>query len=314
MPDANSTTAVYGAPPKGLVEAPAGALQVSPLSPGAVSLADLDECSLAGIVMSAPPGALERRRELALALRDLAAGARLTVTAPNRKGGARLRKELEAFGCGVEETAKHHHRTCTCTRPDLLVGAEQAIAEGARRWIDALSMWSQPGVFSWDRLDPGTALLCQSLPPLAGAGADLGCGIGHLAKTVLRSPGVERLTLVDIDGRAVAAGRLNVDDPRADLRWADVTAMDAACTGLASCPLTDLDFVVTNPPFHDGGAEDRELGKAFIRCAALALRKGGSLWLVANRHLPYEAVLASAFTRVDVRREHGGYKVFEARR
>ena len=90
--------------------------------------------------------------------------------------------------------------------------------------------------------------------------------------------------------------------------------MEAACTDQASSPLTGLDFVVTNPPFHDGGTEDRELGKAFIRCAASALRKGGALWLVANRHLPYEPVLASAFARVDVRREQGGYKVFEARR
>ena len=291
---------------------PAGALQVSPLHPGAASLEELDEGSLAGCVMSAPPGALERRRQLALALRALAAGARLTALAPNDKGGARLRKELEAFGCVVEASAKHHHRICTCTRPDTLVGAERAIDEGAQRWVDTLSMWSQPGVFSWDRLDPGSALLAQNLPLLSGAGADLGCGIGHLAKTVLRSPSVTRLTLVDIDARAIAAARRNIDDPRADLRWADVT-VEAARTGTAPDPLADLDFVVANPPFHEAGIEDRELGKAFIRRAAGALRKGGALWRVANRQLPYETVLTSAFSRIDVRAERSGYKVFEAR-
>ena len=54
-----------------------------------------------------------------------------------------------------------------------------------------------------------------------------------------------------------------------------------------------------NPPFHDGGTEDQALGQAFIRRAAEALRPGGTLWLVANRHLPYEATLSAAFKTVD---------------
>jgi 16S rRNA (guanine1207-N2)-methyltransferase len=44
------------------------------------------------------------------------------------------------------------------------------------------------------------------------------------------------------------------------------------------------------------------------------LRKGGVCWLVANRHLPYEAPLADAFAQVEVRADAGGYKVFEARK
>ena len=75
---------------------------------------------------------------------------------------------------------------------------------------------------------------------------------------------------------------------------------------------SDLDFVVSNPPFHDGGAEDRRLGQAFIAKAAAMLRKGGVLWLVANRHLPYERPLAEAFARVRPVADRDGYKVFEA--
>ena len=73
-----------------------------------------------------------------------------------------------------------------------------------------------------------------------------------------------------------------------------------------------LNFVVSNPPFHDGGAEDTRLGQAFIRKAAGLLKKGGVLWIVANRHLPYEAELKDAFKRVDMIADSGGYKVFEA--
>ena len=74
----------------------------------------------------------------------------------------------------------------------------------------------------------------------------------------------------------------------------------------------DLDFVVMNPPFHDGGAEDRRLGQAFIRQAAAMLKKGGVLWLVANRHLPYEADITAAFKRSRPVADKGGYKVIEA--
>ena len=44
------------------------------------------------------------------------------------------------------------------------------------------------------------------------------------------------------------------------------------------------------------------------------LRRGGVCWIVANRHLPYEATLATAFAEVAVRADAGGYKIFEARK
>jgi 16S rRNA (guanine1207-N2)-methyltransferase len=165
---------------------------------------------------------------------------------------------------------------------------------------------TQPGVFSWNRIDPGSALLAQCLPALSGVGADLGCGIGYLALKLLADAAVAKLILVDIDRRAIACATANLVDPRVELRWADVRA------GLDD--LADLDFVVMNPPFHAAGEQDHGLGQAFIRRAASALRPGGLCWLVANRHLPYEATMAPLFSRVTLVRDQSGYKVFEARR
>jgi 16S rRNA (guanine1207-N2)-methyltransferase len=179
------------------------------------------------------------------------------------------------------------------------------LAEGAPQRL-ANGLWSQPGVFSWDRLDPGTALLLDHLPALQGRGADFGAGIGWLGKAVLASPKVEGLRLIELDRRAVEAARRNVDDERASFEWADVRQ--------AAPALSNLDFVVMNPPFHDGGTEDRALGQAFIRAASAALRPGGVLWVTANRHLPYEATLTEAFKTVKPVADAGGYKVYEARR
>lgn len=300
------TAALYGLPPAGIVEPDARAAQVSPLFPGAMALEDMTPGSLSQVTMLAPPGTAERRYAAALALRALAPGGAFTCMAPKDKGGSRLKKELEAFGCTVEDNPKRHHRICTLRRPAVLQSLDQAIAEGAPRFDPGLGLWTQPGVFSWDRADPGTVLLLQHLPQLAGRGADLGCGLGLLARRILANPEAAGLAMIDIDRRAVECARRNVDDPRAHVAWADATG--------PAVPLDGLDFVVMNPPFHDGGAEDRTLGQRFIRRAHEILRKGGVLWLVANRHLPYEAVLEPLFAQLDRRADSGGYKVFEARK
>jgi 16S rRNA (guanine1207-N2)-methyltransferase len=294
---------VYGTPPAELAEVPAGAIQFSPLIPGSGPLEQQEAGTLGELVVLAPPGTVERRYTIALALRALAPGGSLTVLAPKDKGGSRIAKELKSFGCNSTETSRRHHRICTGERPALLVGLEEALTEGNPRRDETLGLWTWPGVFSWSRHDPGSALLEQNLPPLGGRGADFGCGIGILARAILASPKVEHLAMLDIDRRAVEMAARNVDDPRVELRWADIR------TGTE---LKGLDFVVMNPPFHDGGAEDQSLGQTFIRRAAEALRPGGVLWLVANRHLPYEAVLKSLFKRVTPKIEANGYKIYEA--
>ena len=297
---------IYGAPAPGLMDVPPGALQLSPLIPGSADIAALPDASAESATVLAPPGTLERDFVLAHMLRALKPGAPFTALAPKGKGGSRLKKALEGFGCVVAEDARRHHRFCRGVRPDAPHGLAQAIAAGAPRIVPSLGAWSQPGVFSWDRADPGSARLLEALPALHGAGADLGCGIGLLALKVLTSPKVTALTCTDLDGRAVACAEHNLDDPRVRVVWADLRR---PLDGVA-----DLDFVVMNPPFHDGGAEDRALGVAFIEAAARMLGKRGVCWLVANRHLPYEAALASAFATVTVRGEGGGYKIFEARK
>ncbi|MCG6116395.1 MAG: methyltransferase [Mesorhizobium sp.] len=296
--------ALYGVPPSDLMEDDASRprIQLSPFVPDAPALETLADGSLASLVMLAPPGSFERRAVLAHGLRALAPGGRLVAMAPKDKGGARLAGELEALGCVVEESFRRRHRICTLTRPAGDLPLQSAIEEGAPRIVPDLGLWSQPGVFSWDRIDPGSHLLMDVLPPLAGKGADFGCGIGILSRQILTAPSVDALTLIDLDRRAVDCARHNVVDARAGFLWGDVLGHR----------LEQLDFVVSNPPFHAEGFESRELGQGFIRAARRALRKGGSFWLVANRHLPYEAVLGAAFRRVEPRLDKGGYKIVEA--
>jgi 16S rRNA (guanine1207-N2)-methyltransferase len=295
---------VYGTPPAEVLSPPDGAIQFSPLMPGARTLEQQGEDTLASMTMLAPPGTLERRYAMALALRAVVPGGAFRALAPNHQGGTRLRKEMQAFGCAVEETARRHHRIVVCMRPGILTDLEEALANGGPRLIEGLGVWSQPGVFSWDRVDPGTALLLDHLPALRGRGADFGCGVGILSRAVLASAKVEQMILIDIDRRAIECARRNIGDARAAFHWADVRG--------GVLKLSELDFVVMNAPFHDAGTEDRTIPISFVKRAAAALRGGGVCWLTANRHLPYEEVMRAAFRRVELKIETGGYKIYEA--
>ena len=296
-----------GNPPRELANLPASVRQFSPLLPGAESLELLAPSSLEEITLLAPPGTIERRYVLAQALRALAPEGRFIAMAPKDKGGSRIAKELREFGCEFEEDARHHFRICAGRKPNVLLPSiETALAEGAPRFSEELGAWTQPGIFSWDRVDPGSTLLLENLPPFHGRGADLGCGNGFLSKALLKNSKVTHLTLVDVDRRAteLAQKNLEADAARITVLWRDMRT--------AELEISNLDFVVTNPPFHDAGMEDQSLGQEFLRRASTLLKKGGACWIVANRHLPYEAVLRPLFSQVRSVAEANGFKVIEA--
>lgn len=283
---------------------PEGAKQYSPLIPGSLSLEEAEPESLAGFTVLAPPGTIERRYQLALALRALAPGATLVALAPKQKGGSRLADDLRQLGCEVSDEPKSHHRICTTIRPEKIQNLEDTIALGAPRFSEVLGLHTQPGVFSWDRIDPASKMLAENLPALSGRGADLGCGLGFLSLAALRSPRVEKMVLFDIDRRAIEATKKNVDRHRCSIQWANLREYEIRETG--------LDFVVMNPPFHENGIENRELGLRFLQQAAYVLKPKGSAWLVANRHLPYEAEMHTLFSHVRLVVEENGFKIFEA--
>ena len=135
--------------------------------------------------------------------------------------------------------------------------------------------------------------------------ADLGAGWGWLSAQILARQGVTELDLVEADHLALACAWRNISDPRARFHWADATRFR---------PEAPLDAVVMNPPFHQGRAADPSLGAAFIAAASEMLSTSGRLWMVANRHLPYESVLARHFRDVGEMGGDNGFKLLAAAR
>ncbi len=180
-------------------------------------------------------------------------------------------------------------------------GFEDWALPGPQQGPDGL--YAQPGVFSADGADRGSVMLAEALPAkLPKRMADFGAGIGVLALAALAREGVETIDLIEAERLAVDCARLNVADPRAGFLWEDATAG-------ARGP---YDGIVMNPPFHAGRAADAGLGRSFIAAAAKALTPSGQLWVVANRHLPYETTLQEAFRQVAEIGGDAGYKLLHA--
>ena len=166
--------------------------------------------------------------------------------------------------------------------------------------------WTAPGVFSADAVDLGSAMLADALPErMEGQVADLGAGWGYLSAHVLTRPQVEEVHLVEAGHMALECARRNVTDDRATFHWADVTTWE---------PPQRMQAVVMNPPFHTGRAAEPAMGQAFVAAAARVLGTHGTLWMVANRHLPYEAELNTHFAEVEELGGDARFKLFRAHR
>lgn len=161
-----------------------------------------------------------------------------------------------------------------------------------------------PGVFSEGKIDAGSALLAPHIAALKGEVADLGAGWGYLSRAVLRSEDVTRLDMIEAEKSALDCAVINVPDARAAAHWTDAVAFEGG----------PYDAVVSNPPFHTSRAGDPDLGRGFIATAARILKPRGQFYMVANRHLPYEAALTAGFGHVEELDGSGGFKLFRATR
>lgn len=261
-----------------------------------------------------PKNVTEARYIAAQAIKMIKPDGLIFCAADNKSGGTRIKKMLQQFELSnIQEESKNKARVCwgACNETNQKA-LNSALTEGQPQAILDGDYQSQPGIFGWNKIDKGSEILLQHLSDdLKGSGADFGCGYGYLSRSILqRCAGINSLLCIDADYRAMKLCQQNLKsvEPNVRLRffWEDLTA-----------PLPghrDLDFIVMNPPFHEGKTTDSDIGKAFINTAFKSLAPGGRLYMVANVQLPYEQILQHKFSKVENLCEQDGFKVFSAKK
>ncbi|MGI8331804.1 class I SAM-dependent methyltransferase [Actinomadura scrupuli] len=138
-----------------------------------------------------------------------------------------------------------------------------------------LRLETDRGMFSPDRVDLGTRILLETVPPPPPTGdlLDLGCGYGPIALTMASRSPQAKVYGVDVNGRALALAERNATAAGLDnVRFSLSGELDPALRFTA---------IWSNPPIRIGKAALHELLTTWLD----RLTPGGRAHLVVQKHL-----------------------------
>lgn len=276
-------------------------------------ITDVDTDEAADVVLYEPPQREAKLRGFEVidgSFRALVPGGRFYLAGRKDRGSESYRDRIrEVFGnvaligrakrTRVYEATKITDRS-TAARIDGYTTFHASAADGRD-----LSFLSRAGVFSADGLDPGSRTLIDAISPLvSGRLLDLGCGAGTVGIMLASGGDCKSLTMVDVDAMAAACAAENaVRNSMADR----TTVLNDDLYGMLGNQT--FDWIVSNPPFHEGNAVAHPL----IEGAACHLSDGGRLALVVVRVDPYLKALNRVFFDARILHESQGYSVLVAR-
>ncbi|MDQ6982143.1 MAG: methyltransferase [Mariprofundus sp.] len=244
---------------------------------------------------------------MAEAMNRLSTNGKFMFACANAHGAKSYEAALKKLAGNVSSRSKSKCRLCSARKLSAFNAsfAAQWLEDARPRSIESHGMISRPGLFSWDHADTGSSLLIKQLPVLRGIGMDLCCGYGLLTENILRqSTDIKQIHLLDADWLALDCARQNTTTWQNIVQWHWKDAMHN------SLP-KQLDWVVCNPPFHSDQSRDVGLGQSIVLHACQSLKRGGQLYLVANRQLPYEQLLRSELRQCQILVEADGFKVIK---
>ena len=166
-----------------------------------------------------------------------------------------------------------------------------------------LAFDTDAGVFSKQHVDPGSELLCKSLPDTLGTRVlDMGCGWGAMTvMTLARFPKAE-VVMADVNERALALAVSNVEKNH-------MQATAVLSDGFEKIE-GEFDAVITNPPIRAGKAVIYKM----FEDAKAHLVPGGALYLVIRKQQGAPSALKflrELYGRAEVIERDGGYWIIE---
>lgn len=174
-----------------------------------------------------------------------------------------------------------------------------------------LTVVNHAGIFCADRLDVGTRFFLQNIPTNTDGArvVDLGCGNGIVGTAVAVADPEAEVVFTDESYQAVASAEATY---RANVQGRLDRAEFLVGDGVAMLPPGSVDLVLCNPPFHSHQATTDATALRMFAQSRKALRPGGELWVVANRHMGYHTHLRRLFGNSEVAASEPKFVVLRA--
>lgn len=175
-----------------------------------------------------------------------------------------------------------------------------------------LDVYNHAAVFSQQKLDIGTAFLLEHFPEKEDCETiiDLGCGNGLLGLRAAQLYPEAKIEFYDESHSAIASAQLNAE--KNQLSNERLHFVHGDC--LEQATPNSADLILNNPPFHQQHSISSHIAKQMFRQSWKTLRKGGELWVVANRHLGYHKDLQALFGNQKVVHSNSKFVILKARK
>lgn len=175
-------------------------------------------------------------------------------------------------------------------------------------------LYSKPGLFGWNKIDTGSALLAKHfgdhLPEGECRAVDLGCGYGYLSTQLAQIAGPDvhlHIEGTDNNAAALLACAKNFEVRKIAGR---VVAGDAG----SEIETGSADLLVCNPPFHQGFQVEGDLTDRFLSQAARILRAQGTALFVVNEFIPLAKKSQGLFQQAELLNKEQGFCIYRLRR
>ena len=160
------------------------------------------------------------------------------------------------------------------------------------------TIYSLANVFSRNKLDIGARFLLDNFPtsvrPEPEHIIDLGCGNGVLSLRAAQVYPQSFISCVDESYMAVASAQMTLEK-NIDTK---LHRFNFICSNaLEQIPDNTADMILCNPPFHQQYVIGDAIAWLMFKQSKKVLKKGGTLWVVGNRHLGYHKKLKRLFGR-----------------
>jgi len=169
-----------------------------------------------------------------------------------------------------------------------------------------LSLTTDAGVFSKDRVDFGTNVLINALNEDFSDKRvlDIGCGYGIVGIAIAKAYPTSIVEMADVNDKAIELAKINAIDNKVD-------NVKVYCSNLFEGVDSSFDVIISNPPVRAG----KTIVHGIITEGYKHLNLGGSIWIVIQKKQGAESLMRKMeeiFSNLNVVQKDKGYYILKS--